>query len=451
VTAAGSANESQPVRKHFGTDGVRGVAGEVLTAQLALSIGAAATFEVGGERPRVLVIRDTRESGEMLEAALAAGIASAGGDVLLGGVLPTPAAPLLVARYGLDLAAVISASHNPYEDNGIKFFGADSFKLSDATELAIELRMEQPRIGPPTRIGSVRRLNGTTEDYLRALQERFSGLDLTGVDVALDCANGSTHHTGPEIFRRLGATVTVFADAPDGRNINDGCGSTHTEKLVAVMREGGHDIGFAFDGDGDRLLAVDREGELVDGDELVALAALHLRAHERLPGDGVVVTVMTNYGFHTAMADAGIEVATTKVGDRYVLEELRERGWGLGGEQSGHIIDASFVPSGDGIASALLTLEALAGRDLAGRDAMDKLPQRLVNVRVGDRDAVMASEALSAATEREGAALEGRGRVLVRPSGTEQLVRVMVEAPSDEEADAVCARLVAIAEAAAAP
>ncbi|MEA2189982.1 MAG: phosphoglucosamine mutase [Solirubrobacteraceae bacterium] len=450
MSAEGSAQGSQHVRKHFGTDGVRGVAGEVLTAQLALSIGAAATLEVGGERPRVLVIRDTRESGEMLEAALAAGIASAGGDVLLGGVLPTPAAPLLIERYGLDLAAVISASHNPYEDNGIKFFGADAFKLSDETELAIELRMRRPHSGPPARIGSIRSLNGTTEDYLRALQERFSDLDLSGVDVALDCANGATHRTAPEIFRRLGATVTVLADAPDGRNINDGCGSTHTEQLVAAMGEGGHDIGFAFDGDGDRLLAVDRAGELVDGDELIALAALHLRAHDRLPGGGVVVTVMTNFGFHTAMADAGIEVATTKVGDRYVLEALRERGWGLGGEQSGHIIDASFTPSGDGIAGALLTLEALAGRDLAERDAMDKLPQRLVNVRVADRDAVMASEELAAATEHEGAGLEGRGRVLVRPSGTEQLVRVMVEAPSDEEADAVCARLVAIAESAAA-
>ena len=217
------------------------------------------------------------------------------------------------------------------------------------------------------------------------------------------------------------------------------------------MREGGHDIGFAFDGDGDRLLAVDRTGTLVDGDELIALAALHLRAEDRLPGGGVVVTVMTNYGFHTAMRAAGVEVATTQVGDRYVLEELRERGWGLGGEQSGHIIDMGFVASGDGIASALLTLEALAGGDLADRHAMDKLPQRLVNVRVADRDAAMASAELTAATERESAALEGRGRVLVRPSGTEQLVRVMVEAPSDEETEAVCARLVALVEAVAAP
>jgi phosphoglucosamine mutase len=451
MSAEGSAKVDPSVRVHFGTDGVRGAAGEVLTASLAVSIGAAATREVGGERPRVLLIRDTRESGEMLESALAAGIASAGGDVLLGGVLPTPAAPLLVERYGLDLAAVISASHNPYEDNGIKFFGADSFKLSDATELAIEARMSFPCGGPSRAIGTIRTLHGTHEDYLRALQTRFAGLDLSGVDVALDCANGATYRAAPEIFRRLGATVTVLADAPDGRNINDGCGSTHTGPLVAAMRDGGHDVGFAFDGDGDRLLAVDRRGAVVDGDELIALAALHLRAQDRLPGGGVAVTVMTNYGFHTAMRDAGVEVATTQVGDRYVLEELRERGWGLGGEQSGHIIDMGFVASGDGIASALLTLEALAGADLADRHAMDKLPQRLVNVRVADRDDAMSNPELLAASGREGVALEGRGRVLVRSSGTEQLVRVMVEAPSDDEADAVCGRLVAIVESIAGP
>jgi phosphoglucosamine mutase len=439
------------VRKLFGTDGVRGVAGEVLTAELALALGAAATREVAGRHPRVLVIRDTRESGAMLEAALAAGIASAGGDVLLGGVLPTPAAPLLIGRFGFDLAAVISASHNPFEDNGIKFFGADGFKLSDATELAIEQRLEQASPGARTdRIGTVSDLHGTTEDYLRALHERFAGLSLQDVDVVLDCANGSTYRAAPEIFRRLGATVTVLAEAPDGRNINDGCGSTHMDGVVSAMRDGGHDIGFAFDGDGDRLLAVDRNGAIVDGDELVALATLHLRAQDRLPGDGVVVTVMTNYGFHTAMQAAGVEVATTAVGDRYVLAELRERGWGLGGEQSGHIIDMGFVPSGDGIASALLTLEALAGRDLAERDAMDKLPQKLVNVPVADRDMAIASEALAAATAAESAALEGRGRVLVRPSGTEQLVRVMVEAPTAEETDAVCGRLVAIVESEAA-
>jgi phosphoglucosamine mutase len=295
-------------------------------------------------------------------------------------------------------------------------------------------------------------LHGTLEDYLRELHTRFVALDLSGRRILLDCANGATHRAAPEIFRRLGAHVDVIADAPDGRNINDGCGSTHVEALADAVRRDGHDAGFAFDGDGDRVLAVDRNGTVVDGDELVALAALHLRTQGRLQGGGVAVTVMTNYGFHTAMAAAGIEVATTSVGDRYVLEALRERGWTLGGEQSGHIIELGFAPSGDGIASALLTLEALQGGDLAERHAMEKLPQTLVNVRLPDRAAVeraAAGEEMVAAVEQEQDALAGRGRVLVRASGTEPLLRVMVEAPSAEEADAVCGRLVERAQAAA--
>lgn len=431
-------------RKLFGTDGVRGVAGEVLTAELALTLGRAATEELRSDHaPQVLVIRDTRESGEMLEAAIAAGVTSAGGDVFLGGVLPTPAAPLLIARHGFDVAAVISASHNPYRDNGIKLFGPDGNKLADEVELRIEARLDAPSVAPD-RIGRVRALHGTLEDYLRELQTRFGGLDLGGLDVLLDCANGATFRSAPEIFRRLGATVATIADAPDGRNINDGCGSTHVEALGRAVVAGRHDAGFAFDGDGDRVLAVDRHGAVVDGDELIALAALHLREAGRLPGDGVVVTVMTNYGFHVAMEAAGLNVAVTGVGDRYVLEELRNRGWALGGEQSGHVIEMGFNATGDGIASALLTLEALGGRDLADRGAMEKLPQRLVNVPVADRDAAMASAELLEATDAASAALAGRGRVLVRPSGTEQLVRVMVEAPTAEEADAVCDRLVDI-------
>jgi len=427
-------------RRLFGTDGVRGVVGDGLTAELALALGRATAVQAGARR--VLVVRDTRESGEMLEAALAAGFAAAGAGVLLGGVLPTPAAPLLLGRYRFDLAAVISASHNPFQDNGIKFFGADGFKLSDATEHEIERLLDEPP-PPAPEPGRIRTLHGTQEDYLRELHVRFQDLDLSGLDVVLDCANGATYRVAPEIFRRLGATVTVLADTPDGRNINAGCGSTHVDRLADVVVAGGHALGFAFDGDGDRVLAVDRTGAVVDGDELIALTVLHRRAAGRLPGNGVAVTVMTNYGFHAAMAAAGVDVATTQVGDRYVLEELRARGWALGGEQSGHIIDMGFVPSGDGIASALLTLEALAGRDLAGRDAMAKLPQRLVNVPVGDRDAAMADPALHDASARAAGALEGRGRVLVRPSGTEQLVRVMVEAPTAEEADEVCERLVA--------
>jgi phosphoglucosamine mutase len=430
-------------RHLFGTDGVRGRAGHFLTADLALSLARAAVNHSKQERPQVLIVRDTRESGEMLESAIAAGVTAAGGDALLAGVLPTPAAPLLVRRHGLHMAAVISASHNPYEDNGIKLFAGDGFKLDDDTEHAIEAELDKP-IDPPERIGRVRRFHGALEDYLRELHVRFADLDLSGRRVLLDCANGATYRAAPEIFRRLGAEVDVLADEPDGRNINDGCGSTHLDNLVTRAQQGSYDSGFAFDGDGDRVLAVDRHGNTVDGDELIALAAPHLRRRGSLPGDGVVVTVMTNYGFHTAMSGAGVNVATTAVGDRYVLDELRKRGWALGGEQSGHIIDLAFGPSGDGIASALLTLEALGERDLGERDAMHKLPQRLVNIRAEDRPALTAAmnaPAVTEAIEREQAGLSGRGRVLVRASGTEPLIRVMVEAPSDGETDAVCARL----------
>jgi phosphoglucosamine mutase len=430
-------------RKLFGTDGVRGRAGRFLTADLALSLARAAVSHSGAERPQVLIVRDTRESGEMLESAFAAGVTAAGGDALLAGVLPTPAAPLLIRRHGLSLAAVISASHNPYEDNGIKLFAADGFKLDDDTEHEIEAELDAPP-PEPERIGSVRRFHGALEDYLRELHVRFSELDLSGRRIVLDCANGATFRAAPEIFRRLGAEVDVLAGEPDGRNINAGCGSTHLDLLREHVARGEHDVAFAFDGDGDRVLAIDREGAVVDGDELVALAALHLRAGDRLPGDGVAVTVMTNYGFHTAMAEAGIEVATTAVGDRYVLDELRRRGWALGGEQSGHIINLAIGPSGDGIASALLTLEALGDRNLASRDAMEKLPQRLVNIRAPDRSrlaAAMGDTVVQSAIEREDAALRGRGRVLVRASGTEPLIRVMVEAPSSDETEQVCARL----------
>jgi phosphoglucosamine mutase len=430
-------------RQLFGTDGVRGRAGHFLTADLALALARAAVLRAQEERPQVLIVRDTRESGEMLESAIAAGITAAGGDALLAGVLPTPAAPLLVRRHELQLAAVISASHNSYEDNGIKLFASDGFKLDDDTEHAIEAELDRP-IKPPERIGRVRRFHGALEDYLRELHARFAALDLSGRRVLLDCANGATYRAAPELFRRLGAEVEALADQPDGRNINDRCGSTHLDRVVDEVVRGDHDIAFAFDGDGDRVLAVDRNGVVVDGDELVALAAVHLRERQRLPGNGVAVTVMTNYGFHTAMAAHGVEVATTAVGDRYVLDELRRRGWALGGEQSGHIIDLGFGPSGDGIASALLALEALGDRDMSERDVMAKLPQRLVNIRASDRDSLesaMDDPSVKVAVEQEHTALAGRGRVLVRASGTEPLIRVMVEAPSTQETDDVCARL----------
>ncbi|HET9718724.1 MAG TPA: phosphoglucosamine mutase [Solirubrobacteraceae bacterium] len=432
-------------RQLFGTDGVRGRAGQFLTADLALRLARAAVAHGGADPARVLIVRDTRESGVMLEAAMAAGVTEAGGEAHLAGVLPTPAAPLLLRRHGFDLAAVISASHNPYEDNGIKLFAADGFKLDDDTEHAIEAELERPWRAP-ARIGQVHRLPDPVDDYLEALRDGFPALDLTGRRVLLDCANGATYQAAPEIFRRFGAQVTVLADRPDGRNINAGCGSTHLEMITEQIRREDHDIGFAFDGDGDRVLAVDRDGVVVDGDELIALAALHLRDKARLTGGGVAVTVMTNYGFHTAMREAGIDVATTAVGDRYVLDELRRRGWVLGGEQSGHIINLNLAPSGDGIASALLTLEALGGRDLRERGAMRKLPQQLVNIPAADRESLriaMDDPAVQEAIGRAGEQLTGRGRVLVRASGTEPLIRVMVEAPEAGETDRLCRELTA--------
>jgi phosphoglucosamine mutase len=432
-------------RRLFGTDGVRGAVGEFLTADLALALGRAAAAWAPSEAPQVLIIRDTRESGEMLEAALAAGIAAAGGHALIAGVLPTPGAPLLVRRFELDLACVVSASHNPYKDNGIKFFGADGLKLPDAVEREVESAVLAGE-GLAASPGRVRELHGAGADYLRELEARFQALDLSGLRVLLDCAHGATYRVAPEIFRRLGADVETVAAEPDGRNINEGCGSTHIEQLAEAVPAGGYDVGFAFDGDGDRVLAVDRTGAVVDGDELIALAALHLRSAGRLPGGGVAVTVMTNYGFHSAMAAAGIEVATTPVGDRHVMAELIRRGWALGGEQSGHIIDTGFAPSGDGIAAALLSLEALGARDLSERDAMTKLPQLLINVKVADRGALEAAPGVLEAIERESAALEGRGRVLVRSSGTEPLIRVMVEAPEEAECREVAERLAGLVE-----
>ena len=429
-------------RKLFGTDGVRGEAGTFVTAELATALGRAATLASDAARPQVLIVRDTRESGPMLESALAAGVAAAGGDALLAGVLPTPAVSVLVRRHGLDLGAVVSASHNPFGDNGIKFFSAQGTKFDDAEEARIEQLIDGSP--PPKGVGRVRELQGALDDYLRELSGAFS-LDLSGLRVILDCANGATHRAAPAVFERLGANVEAIAAEPDGRNINASCGSTHIESLAAAIVGSGADLGFAFDGDGDRVLAVDRSGAIHDGDELIALAASDLKRRDALEG-GVVVTVMTNYGFHRAMGDAGVEVATTQVGDRYVIEELHRRAWRLGGEQSGHIISMDFAPTGDGIAAALLALRALDGADLAESRPFERLPQRLQNVEVADLGALEQAGAVWDAVEQEGAALEGRGRVLVRPSGTEPLVRVMVEAPTDDECEQVCARLVGVVE-----
>jgi phosphoglucosamine mutase len=360
--------------------------------------------------------------------------------VELGGVAPTPAAAIAVLREGYDLAAVISASHNPYGDNGIKFFGPDGHKLTDEQEAAIEARLDDaPAAGP---FGTIRATGDVASSYAFALTGRFGGLDLRGLRIALDCANGAASEVAPAVFRSLGAEVTVIGDRPDGRNINDGVGSTHPEALGAVILAGGYDAGFAFDGDADRLIACDRDGRLLDGDDLVVLAAQHLKAAGRLPGNGVAVTAMSNFGVRGALAGAGIDLCETAVGDRHLLVALRERGWALGAEPSGHLIDRNFAPSGDGIAAALLCLEALAGRDLAAVRPFEKLPQVLRSVRVGGpaKTAAGHPDVRGAVRDAE-AALRGRGRVLVRPSGTEPVVRVMTEAPSTAEAEALCGTL----------
>ena len=300
--------------------------GELLTPDLAVRLGRAAALEAQAERPQVVIVRDTRESGPMLEEALAAGIAAGGGDAMLGGVLPTPAASILARRLSFDLAAVVSASHNPFGDNGIKFFDDRGTKLDDERELAIEGRMDEET---GERVGGVRTLEGAFDDYIRELRTVFQ-LDLSGMRVALDCANGATYRAAPVIFGALGADVLPMATEPDGRNINADCGSTHPEGLIELVRETGAEIGFAYDGDGDRVLAVDGEGRLHDGDDLIALIALDLQRRGELDG-GVAVTVMTNFGFMTTMEKAGIEVVQTQVGDRYVIEQLLERNWPLGG------------------------------------------------------------------------------------------------------------------------
>ena len=428
--------------KLFGTDGVRGPVGDKLTPELALALGRATAAELAGERPQVVIIRDTRESGHMLESALAAGLAAGGADVYLGGVLPTPAAAILVKRHRFDLGAVVSASHNPWQDNGIKFFGRNGRKLNDDAERRVE---ERVAAGPATGAasGRIRKLEGALDDYLRELASTFD-LDLSGRRIVLDCANGATHRAAPAAFERLGADLVTIGNEPDGRNINEGCGSTHLESIAQAVAESDAEIGFAFDGDGDRMLAVDSQGREFDGDEIVALAALHLAEVGELPG-GAAVTVMSNYGFHQAMEAAGIEVATTQVGDRWVIEELVERGWTIGGEQSGHIIWTDFAATGDGLAAALLIMRALGDRKLADVRPIEKLPQRLENVRIPSQEALSEATGVWEAVGREGAKLEGRGRVLVRPSGTEPLVRVMVEAPDEAECEEVLGRLVAVA------
>jgi phosphoglucosamine mutase len=413
-------------RQYFGTDGVRGVVGESLTAELVERLGKAATLWSG--RGRIFVGRDTRASGPELEEAFARGVASAGGVAVLGGVVPTPAVALL----RLDLGVVISASHNPPEYNGVKFFDWEGHKLTDAAEEEIEALLDAPAHGG----GEIDRVEVAADSYLEHVLDAF-GTDLSGLRIALDCANGAYAGVAPNAFEQLGAEVIAIGDEPDGTNINVGCGATNLAALADLVRSGGFDLGIAFDGDGDRMLAVDERGEPVDGDQILAVLALDLGV------EGVAVTTMTNLGFHRLMEERGIRVVVTDVGDRYVLEALRREGLLLGGEQSGHLIWLDGHVTGDGLVAGLLLCRALHGRRLSDAVAvMPRFPQALKNLPRTGRGPL--PEGLVAEVERVNSELDGTGRVLVRPSGTEPLVRVLAEAETPEEAAALCARVAAL-------
>ncbi len=434
----------------FGTDGVRGLANADLTAELALDLGVAAAHVLGdtgafaGHRPLAVVGRDPRASGEFLEAAVVAGLASAGVDVALVGVVPTPGVAFLVDDLGADLGVMISASHNPMPDNGIKFFSRGGHKLDDVIEDAIELRLEEPWDRPTG--AAVGRVLLRPEAGQRYADHLLSTLPnrLDGLRVVVDCANGAASHLGPDVYRAAGADVVAIHAEPDGLNINRDCGSTHLEDLMAAVVATGSDVGIAHDGDADRCLAVDASGALVDGDHLLAILAIALDAAGGLAHRTVVATVMANLGFKHAMAAAGIEVVETGVGDRYVLEAMRAGGYGLGGEQSGHVVMARHATTGDGMLTGLHVLAEMArtGRSLAElAGAVVKLPQVLINVTGVDRAGVDGNAVVSQAVAQAQAELGDSGRVLLRPSGTEPVIRVMVEAATVERAEQVSADL----------
>jgi phosphoglucosamine mutase len=444
------------VRRLFGTDGVRGLAnGELLTPELAVALSASAARVLAerdrSRRPVAVVGRDPRASGEMLEAAVVAGLTSAGADAVRVGVLPTPAVAYLVASLGADFGVMISASHNPMPDNGIKLFAAGGHKLPDALESAIEEGLDtRHERSTGKRIGRVHDLVDAAERYRDHLVTATPG-SLAGLRVVVDCAHGAASAVAPEAYRRAGAEVIAMHADPDGLNINDGVGSTHLGPLQKAVREHGADLGIAHDGDADRCLAVDATGAAVDGDQIMAVLALAMLESGELAHDTLVATVMSNLGLHLAMQEAGIAVRTTQVGDRYVLEELRTGGFNLGGEQSGHVVLPQHSTTGDGLLTALQLMARMTatGSSLAGlTSVITPLPQVLRNVQVADKAAVAGSVAVREAVEAAEAELGATGRVLLRPSGTEQLVRVMVEAPTAEQADTVALRLAEVVAAA---
>ncbi|MDN5859748.1 MAG: phosphoglucosamine mutase [Pseudonocardia sp.] len=436
----------------FGTDGVRGLAnGELLTPELAVAVSSSAARVLAesdrSHRPVAVVGRDPRASGEMLEAAVVAGLTSAGADAVLLGVLPTPAVAYLVGALGADLGVMISASHNAMPDNGIKLFAAGGHKLPDTLEDAIEAGMGAVALRPTgAAIGRVRHAAAAVERYVDHLVAATPE-PLAGLRVVVDCAHGAASSAAPEAYRRAGADVVAIHAEPDGLNINDGVGSTHLESLRRAVVEHGAALGVAHDGDADRCLAVDETGAIVDGDAIMAVLAVAMREAGELVDDTLVATVMSNLGLRLAMQDAGIAVRITGVGDRYVLEELRAGGFSLGGEQSGHLVLPRHATTGDGLLTALRLMSRMAATksslaELAG--IVTTLPQVLINVRVGDKATVAASPAVTEAVAAAEAELGRTGRVLLRPSGTEQLVRVMVEAPTQPVADATAQRLAAV-------
>jgi phosphoglucosamine mutase len=431
----------------FGTDGVRGEAGTELTADLAFGLGRAAVVVLGRHgagRPSFVVGRDTRESGEWLEDALVEGIRAGGGDAVIAGVQPTPAVAFLTTDLGASSGVVISASHNPAPDNGIKFFAGDGLKLSDDLEDEIEAVLADPPAAA-AEPGATLPLGAEEDRYLAHLAEAAEA-PLDGMTVVVDCANGSASGFAAQVLGGLGASVYAIFDDPDGRNINDGCGALHPDVVAAQVVRHGADAGVAHDGDADRAVFADAEGNVIDGDQVLAACAIALHHEGRLAGDTVVTTVMANLGFHRAMADAGIEVVTTKVGDRYVVEEMRRIGAALGGEQSGHVIFADRAWTGDGLQTAIRFLSFARKRGVSlGEFAatMHRFPQVIVNVRVADREALATAAQVQDAVEAAERALGDAGRVIVRASGTEPLVRVMVEAEdaatAQAHADAVAA------------
>src|SRR5579884_738839 len=421
-------------RKHFGTDGIRGRANGVITPELALKVGQAAglTFRRGEHRHRVVIGKDTRLSGYMMESAMVAGFTSVGMDVVLLGPMPTPAVAMLTRSMRADLGVMISASHNPFADNGIKLFGPDGYKLSDDDERSIERRLEkEPKLAKSELIGRARRIDDARGRYVQFAKDTFpEHLRLDGLKVVVDCATGAASHVAPDALWELGAEVVALGVSPDGLNINDQCGSTHPQLLQETVVASGADIGLALDGDADRLIVVDEKGQIIDGDQLMALIALGLQARGELKGDAVVATVMSNLGLERKLGEAGLKLVRTKVGDRYVLEEMRKSGCNVGGEQSGHIILADHATTGDGLVAGLQVLAALVEAKVPASELLrqfEPLPQLLKNVRFNGGSEPLEADSVQKRIAAAEAELEGRGRLVIRKSGTEPLIRVMAE------------------------